>query len=199
MINYSVGMRVQIKVPSPSFGDSLHANYMYDKFKPFHDCYGTITYVYRNAFGIRDVNVMLYSDTTTTVLTHIPCECIVLANDESSNELLCCMRSKTSVFDDCIDSLAYSYRHLQSYRVLNKYEPVRIIYHDPATIVFWSDGSKTVVKRSSKEKFNKYTAFCAALAKKIYGNNSRVNKIVNSGEDSLQKTGKKKEKKEKNK
>lgn len=56
-----------------------------------------------------------------------------------------------------------------------------IIYNDPATIVFWKDGTKTVVKKSPKEPYNKYTAFCAALAKKVYGNNSQVNKIVEAG------------------
>ena len=58
-----------------------------------------------------------------------------------------------------------------------------IIYNDPATIVFWKDGTKTVVKRAKGEKFNKYYAFCAALAKKAFGNNSQVNKIVASGVD----------------
>lgn len=67
------------------------------------------------------------------------------------------------------------------------YKVKRIIYNDPATIVFWNDGTKTVVKRGENEKFNKYTAFCAALAKKMYGNNSRVNKIVNEGEDQTSK------------
>ena len=62
-----------------------------------------------------------------------------------------------------------------------KYVPERIIYNDPATIIFWQDKTKTVVKRSPNEPFNKYSAFCAALAKKMYGCNSRVNKIVNSG------------------
>lgn len=59
--------------------------------------------------------------------------------------------------------------------------PKKIIYNGPATIVFWNDGTKTVVKRAKKEKDNKYNAFCAALAKKIFGNNSRVNAIVKSG------------------
>lgn len=61
------------------------------------------------------------------------------------------------------------------------YIPKRIIYNDPATIVFWSDGTKTVVKKAEGEAFNSYTAFCAALAKKMFGNNSIVNKIVKSG------------------
>ena len=61
------------------------------------------------------------------------------------------------------------------------YKPVRIIYNSPATIVFWSDGTKTVVKKRKGERFNEYNAFCAALAKKVFESNSAVNKIVKSG------------------
>lgn len=64
----------------------------------------------------------------------------------------------------------------------HRYVPKKIIYNNPATIVFWKDGSKTVVKKAPHEKFNTYHAFCAALAKKVFGNNSRVNAIVKSGE-----------------
>lgn len=81
------------------------------------------------------------------------------------------------------------------------YKPLKIIYNDPATIVFWRDGTKTVVKRMEKEKFNPYTAFCAALAKKLFGSNSAVNRIVNSGYNQLVgdilKAGKKAKTKEK--
>ena len=59
--------------------------------------------------------------------------------------------------------------------------------------MFWRDGTKTVVKRSEGEPFNKYHAFCAALAKKIFENNSRVNKVVNSGYDQKEKEKKKDE------
>ena len=61
------------------------------------------------------------------------------------------------------------------------YKPARIIYNSPATIVFLSDGTKTVVKKRKGEKFNEYNAFCAALAKKVFESNSAVNKIVKSG------------------
>jgi len=64
----------------------------------------------------------------------------------------------------------------------SRFTPKRILYNDPATIVFWKDGTKTVVKRSLGEPWNCYNAFCAALAKKIFGNNSIVNKIVKSGQ-----------------
>ena len=57
----------------------------------------------------------------------------------------------------------------------------RVIFNDPATIVFWKDGTKTVVKCSENEKFNPYVGFCAAVTKKVYGNNSRIQKYVKQG------------------
>ena len=63
--------------------------------------------------------------------------------------------------------------------------PVKVIYHNPATIVFWGDGTKTVVKASSHDEFNEYAGFCAALAKKVYGTSSMVRRIVGEGTDEL--------------
>lgn len=57
----------------------------------------------------------------------------------------------------------------------------RIIYNPPATIVFWKNGEKTIVKCSENEEFSKYHGFCAALAKHVFGNNNQVTKTVNSG------------------
>ncbi len=59
----------------------------------------------------------------------------------------------------------------------------RIVFNDPATIVFWADGSKTVVKCAPGQKFNKYQGFCAAVTKRLYVHNSYINRIVESGED----------------
>ena len=56
--------------------------------------------------------------------------------------------------------------------------PKRILRHGPATIVFWCDGTKTVVKRAPDEPDNEYAAFTAALAIKIFGSNSKLKKIV---------------------
>ena len=57
-------------------------------------------------------------------------------------------------------------------------EVKRIIYNNPATIVFWQDGTKTVVKCMDGTPFNPYYGFVCALAKKVYGSNSRINRIV---------------------
>lgn len=49
------------------------------------------------------------------------------------------------------------------------------------TTVKWSDGTYTTVKASKGDEFDgsPYMAFCAALAKKLYGTNSAVHRIVN--------------------
>jgi predicted heme/steroid binding protein len=53
-----------------------------------------------------------------------------------------------------------------------------IIYNAPATIVFWKDGTKTVVKCMEGTPFNPYYGFVCALAKKVYGSNSLISRIV---------------------
>lgn len=53
-----------------------------------------------------------------------------------------------------------------------------------ATTVLWEDGTHTTVKlnREDKEngkKFDVYSAVCAAIAKKVYGTNSKLKRIIN--------------------
>lgn len=58
----------------------------------------------------------------------------------------------------------------------------KLIFHDPATIVYWEDGSKTVVKCMEGTPFNEYYGFVCALAKKIYGSNSAIDREIQKGE-----------------
>ncbi len=46
----------------------------------------------------------------------------------------------------------------------------RVIHHDPATIVYWTDGTKTVVKVQDGEVFDKEKGFAMAVLKKMFGN-----------------------------
>ena len=52
-----------------------------------------------------------------------------------------------------------------------KYKPeiVKVIFNDPATIVFWSDRSKTVVKADG-EKFDPEKGLAMVISKKFLGN-----------------------------
>ena len=45
-----------------------------------------------------------------------------------------------------------------------------VIYHDPATIVFWSDGTKTVVKTQDGEEYDEEKGLAMAIAKRAFGN-----------------------------
>ena len=45
----------------------------------------------------------------------------------------------------------------------------KVIFHDPATIVYWTDGTKTVVKVRPGDTFDKWTGLAMAHMKKLYG------------------------------
>jgi len=60
----------------------------------------------------------------------------------------------------------------------NTYTPKRIIKNNNAMIVFWNDGTKTIVKRASDELDSDYAAFSAAVCIKLYGSNSALKRIV---------------------
>ena len=45
-----------------------------------------------------------------------------------------------------------------------------VIFNDPATIVFWEDGTKTVVKCQHGDEFDPEKGLAMAIAKKAYGN-----------------------------
>ncbi len=47
-----------------------------------------------------------------------------------------------------------------------------VIFNDPATIVFWEDGTKTVVKCQDGDEFDPEKGLTMAIAKKAYGNKS---------------------------
>ena len=69
-------------------------------------------------------------------------------------------------------------------------DPKRILRSGPCTIVFWRDGTKTIVRKAPDEEDNAYAAFTAALAIKAFGSNQAVKRIVGMTE-----TQEKKEKK----
>ena len=45
-----------------------------------------------------------------------------------------------------------------------------VIFSDPATVVFWDDNTKTVVKTQGSEKYDKEKGLAMAIIKKITGN-----------------------------
>ena len=46
----------------------------------------------------------------------------------------------------------------------------KVIFNDPATIVFWSDGTKTVVKCGNNDAFDPEKGLAMAISKKFFDN-----------------------------
>lgn len=51
----------------------------------------------------------------------------------------------------------------------NKLNIKKVIFHKPATIVYWTDGSKTVVKVNKGERWDPEKGLAMAIIKKRYG------------------------------
>ena len=54
-------------------------------------------------------------------------------------------------------------------------EVKKIIFNDPATIVYWEDGTKTVVKCQEGDYFDPEKGFAMAFLKKCWGNKGNFN------------------------
>lgn len=51
----------------------------------------------------------------------------------------------------------------------------KVIFNDPATIVFWSDGSKTVVKCQEGDTYSEELGLAMCISKKYLGNKDNFN------------------------
>lgn len=54
-------------------------------------------------------------------------------------------------------------------------EVKKVIFNDPATIVYWKDGTKTVVKCQDGDDFDPEKGFAMAFLKKCWGNKGNFN------------------------
>lgn len=54
----------------------------------------------------------------------------------------------------------------------------KVIFNNPATIVLWNDGTKTVVKCQEGETFDKEKGLAMCIVKKVLGNKSNYNNIL---------------------
>lgn len=89
----------------------------------------------------------------------------------------CSYKSIRLMFKDetvmCKNNCPYQHMILEDSRLLKSKLPIieRVIFNDPATIVFWSDDTKTVVKAQDDEEFDPEKGLAMAIAKKKLGNN----------------------------
>lgn len=64
-----------------------------------------------------------------------------------------------------------------SYTYVNPFQIVRVIFSNPATIVFWADGTKTVVKCQEGDVYSEETGLAMAIVKKVFGNKGNFNEV----------------------
>lgn len=55
-----------------------------------------------------------------------------------------------------------------------QFKPKKVIFNDPATIVIWADGTKTVVKCQKPDKYNKTTGLALCFMKRALDDSSRT-------------------------
>ena len=53
----------------------------------------------------------------------------------------------------------------------------KVIHSDPATIVYWNDGTKTVVKTQNGEPYDKEKGLAMCIIKKLCDNKGNFNEV----------------------
>lgn len=87
----------------------------------------------------------------------------------------CSYKSIRLMFGDetvmCKNECPYQHMISEDSRLLKSKLPVieKVIFNDPATIVFWSDGTKTVVKAQNGEEFDKEKRPCNGYVEESFG------------------------------
>lgn len=116
--------------------------------------------------GGKEVN---YKFQTTTVTEHYLKEKIIevvrMLNEASKQDLVVARGNSKSIYTS-IGSLSDTFSFSMDYR----HQIKKVIFNDPATIIFWEDGSKTVVKCQPDDKYDKMTGFAMACTKYMFGN-----------------------------
>lgn len=67
-----------------------------------------------------------------------------------------------------LTKLCKGFSKMNNKNIRNKIK--KVIFNDPATIVFWSDGKKTVVKCGERDVYDPEKGLAMAIAKRALGN-----------------------------
>lgn len=59
-----------------------------------------------------------------------------------------------------------------------KFEIKKVIFHCPATVILWADGTKTVVKCQPGDTYDREKGFLLAVCKRVYGDTGKYNDII---------------------
>lgn len=85
--------------------------------------------------------------------------------------------SSRSAFADAIIAGVVNTPKITRTQPINMPTIKNVIFNDPATIVIWSDGTKTVVKCQYDDLYSAETGLAMAIAKKALGNKGNFNEV----------------------
>ena len=88
-------------------------------------------------------------------------------------------KNKDNGFDSIIYQMEKKRKFAERGNTMKKIDVEKIIFNGFKTIVFWNDGTKTIVSMSQEERnFDPEDAFRAAYTKKMFGTNSKIKRII---------------------
>lgn len=93
-----------------------------------------------------------------------------------SIEETCCGEKKKDEFWLDINDYLPSYLFINAFNAQTK--PLNVIFHDPATIVYWNDGTKTVVKCDQRDTYSKEAGLAMCYMKKMCGSSRAFNDVL---------------------
>ena len=173
--NFKVGDRVKIN-PKKSYNQ--YTEYALGKAYVIHDIRGAL-------IGYQTVALLKEEEGDISGGFSEPLEALELVEpdagicekEELRKEIHDKMKFPRNIADHCVNDVlaTIKFAETKNFYSLNV---SKIIFNPPATIVFWKDGTKTVVKCAAEDEFNEYYGFLAALGKKVYENNSQIKKLI---------------------
>lgn len=101
-------------------------------------------------------------------------DCFVITNDGEKIPL----RVESIDFDpNCVGPEIHGYL-LEHIRVKENESPIKkVIFNNPATVVIWEDGTKTVVKCQKGDTYSEELGLAMCIAKKFFGNKGDFNEV----------------------
>lgn len=115
-------------------------------------------------------------DPSEIVKKHITVEPWVI-NDKDESSLYPNLIETFEYFVNDVKNTEEMMKRMSAKKKINEYrnkpEIERVIFNYPATIVLWTDGTKTIVKAQGDEVYDKEKGLAMAICKKLYGNTGR--------------------------
>lgn len=96
-----------------------------------------------------------------------------------------------STHESCLSAFTRALNQMRETKKVNPLAIKKVIFNNPATIVLWEDGTKTVVMCQKGDKYNKEMGVALCVAKKALGNTSRkLNDVLSYADEKENKKSK---------